>query len=419
MATRQVLWPQLASAANQSPTWAAGGSSIFGGWTLRFGLGTYWEHPPLYLPAGNYTAKMLCINQNNAGIVTLSLSGEDVATFDLYNGASLANQMEVDTFTVDVAGFYTPRFTITGQTGTGYNTWINQVEIISASPYYATTDALLPGVVDVPPYLYSSYSGSPSTLISTASAWGGLVQQDGGHKDYPVWLPAGSYTIVSYGTTASFYGIQDFSLDGSDIASIDWYSASILTNQRLESGAFSVPATGLYTLRERCDRKNVAASATYRRSISWMQFVRTSAAGLSATRGRDTIELYPWMADDATQQDWTSISSAIFYGHAFAGTAIDNFREWSVALGAGSWEAEFLHTKGGSYGIAHLLLDGSDLGTADFYAATLTYNQRSVIPFTVGTSGLHTLRVQASSKNPSSAAYYLSFQILRLTRTGD
>lgn len=426
LAARQVLWPQLASAANQSPTWAAGGSSIFGGWTLRSGLGTYWEHPPLYLPAGNYTTRMLCINQSNAGIVTLSLSGEDVATFDLYGGSSVANQIEVDTFTVDTPGFYTPRFTITGQTGSGNNTWINQVEIVSSSPYYTTTDALLPGVVDVPPYLYSADSGTVTWVASIHSSrmWGGhlaeITSSANWWIEWSVWLPAGTFDLGIVAFLGTNYGIVDFTLDGSPIGTVDFYDPVGASNALKTLSGISVGATGLHTLRLTCTSKNASSSNKFI-GLNWMQFVRTAAANLPATRGRETIELYPWMADDAsTTLSWLSLPSAIFYGHLHAGIAIGNWIEFSnLDLSSGSWEAEILHSKNTSYGIAHLLLDGADQGQADFFAGSLTHNQRSTIAFTVATSGLHTLRLSADSKNASSTGYYLPMQLIRLTRTGD
>jgi len=424
MASRQVLWPQLATATNLSLSLFAGATSILGS---RIGsasvvLGSYleWDIEPT---TGTATVKILCTTHSGDGDWAIKVDGVTKATVSLYSASTTVNQVITASFSVDTPGPTTLRLESVGSSTAVY---LQQIEVTYTTPIFVRTDADLPGVVDVPPYLWSATSGtSITTTLATSYMWGSRVHTAAGNLpgwtwSWKVWLAAGTHTLQIVATAASNGGIIDFSLDGGigAVGSIDCYASPNANNSFFSIAGVTVPVSGLYTLTATSTTKNALATDYYI-PVNWMQFVRTSAANSPAIRGRETLELYPWMADDASAPAWQATASAIFYGYFYNGIALHNYLEWEVDLSAGSWSAEILHIKAGSSGIAHLLLDGVDQGQADFYAASTAYNQRSTIAFTVGESGLHTLRLAADSKNVSSSNYTIFMQLLRLTRTGD
>lgn len=428
MATRQVLWPQLPSATDEPWAWSAGWGNIFGGYlTALSAVGKYTEWQAA-LPAGDCIARILTYKSTNRGIYSLKLDGVEVGQVDLYAASGAPNVLVEVSFSVASAGVKTVRWECVGKnaSSTHYVDALCQIELVPSGTSYAPTDALLPGVVDVPPYLYSADSGTVTWVASIHSSrmWGGhlaeITSSANWWIEWSVWLPAGTFDLGIVAFLGTNYGIVDFTLDGSPIGTVDFYDPVGASNALKTLSGISVGATGLHTLRLTCTSKNASSSNKFI-GLNWMQFVRTAAAGLPVTRGRETIELYPWMRDAASGAVvWTYLSSSIFYGHAFPSVpTIGNYLEWVVDLSAGTWEAEILHSSSNNYAIAHLLLDGVDQGQADFYLPSLTYNQRSTIGFTVGEAGLHTLRLAANSKNASSSNYYLPMQLIRLTRTGD
>jgi hypothetical protein len=62
-------------------------------------------------------------------------------------------------------------------------------------------------------------------------------------------------------------------------------------------------------------------------------------------------------------------------------------------------------------------LDGTDIGAVDAYAAVIEHNVRAdVSSITVGTSGMHTIRVRTDDKNIASSNYFGYLVWLRLVK---
>jgi hypothetical protein len=62
-------------------------------------------------------------------------------------------------------------------------------------------------------------------------------------------------------------------------------------------------------------------------------------------------------------------------------------------------------------------LDGADIGSVDGYASAIEHNvQANLTSITVGTSGMHTLRVRTDAKNAASSNFFGYLVWLRLVK---
>ena len=90
----------------------------------------------------------------------------------------------------------------------------------------------------------------------------------------------------------------------------------------------------------------------------------------------------------------------------------------SYYLTAGTWKAEFAGIGGTDRAIWTLLIAGSSVGTADFYAGVLSYNtSKSITGITIASSGSKSIAIKAATKNASSNNYYMDVGLIVLTRT--
>lgn len=91
---------------------------------------------------------------------------------------------------------------------------------------------------------------------------------------------------------------------------------------------------------------------------------------------------------------------------------------WNVVLAAGTWELTTWFPKASNQGIATITLGAISVGTFDAYAASVTYNQQSVIgSITVPTTGKYLLQYKMATKNASSSGYQLQLGPISLRRT--
>lgn len=92
---------------------------------------------------------------------------------------------------------------------------------------------------------------------------------------------------------------------------------------------------------------------------------------------------------------------------------------WDLILAKGTWLLEFFHQKGAGNAIATVRLDGSTLGTVDFYAAGTSYNNYgSVAGIVVAASGKHRLSLKAATRNASNTTgWTMPVQFISLRRT--
>jgi hypothetical protein len=98
---------------------------------------------------------------------------------------------------------------------------------------------------------------------------------DGDASSYLEWrvpIGAGTWDLsVTYATSPDA-GIMTFSVDGTDVGSVDGYSPSTSYNVDGEIPNVSIATSGLHTLRVRTDTQN-AASAGFFGYLVWLRLV--------------------------------------------------------------------------------------------------------------------------------------------------
>lgn len=162
-----------------------------------------------------------------------------------------------------------------------------------------------------------------------------------------------------------------------------------------------------------------------------------------ATLGGTATE-YPWhvwvvpmiTTPDATTGTWTWITQspgsvdyhfvgptasgtrAVFIGNSGGGSPAQN-DAWAVdvVLAAGTWDAHFYVGKASSTGIITLQQDGTDMGTADTYAASAAAAKVSVTGWTVSATGKKRMNLKMATKNASSSGYLLIIDGIEFRRT--
>lgn len=91
---------------------------------------------------------------------------------------------------------------------------------------------------------------------------------------------------------------------------------------------------------------------------------------------------------------------------------------YKFPLSAGTYTIGITVRESTNTGIATVEVDGSSVGTLDTYNATSgTPGQLSLTGVTIGSSGVHEIRLVAATKNSSSTGYQLVLIGLGVTRT--
>ena len=150
--------------------------------------------------------------------------------------------------------------------------------------------------------------------------------------------------------------------------------------------------------------------------------------GPQGPAGADGGVVYPALIDvnpvpQATDsQNWDAFivnGQSLNNGYRSSHTNGDatSFVEWRLPLEAGNWSLEVTHVKADDAGIMTFSIDGADAGSVDGYSASIEQNAReSIASITVGTSGMHTLRVRTDAKNAASSNYFGYLVWLRLVK---
>lgn len=103
---------------------------------------------------------------------------------------------------------------------------------------------------------------------------------------------------------------------------------------------------------------------------------------------------------------------------ANAGAAAQNdYLEYDVLLGAGTWTMDLYHNTATSRGIYTVTIDGVSAGTIDGYAASGTNARSSITAIAVTVSGVKRVRLQMATKNASSSNYVGNVSAMTWTRT--
>lgn len=136
--------------------------------------------------------------------------------------------------------------------------------------------------------------------------------------------------------------------------------------------------------------------------------------------------LMPWrlliahiQTPDASSAFATVATGSNFYLNGVRGGAVQNsYVEYNLPLAAGTWDATIYGATANSYGIGTLSIDGTDVGTADFYsAATVNATSKTIAGITVAATGKKAVRLRMATKNGSSSNYDLYWSAIGLRRT--
>jgi hypothetical protein len=111
--------------------------------------------------------------------------------------------------------------------------------------------------------------------------------------------------------------------------------------------------------------------------------------------------------------------ATLFFGvTVFTGTAVNNYIEWDVVLGAGTYSLRTMWQRNTTSGIATISIDGVDLGTTIDMSGVLATNQVTDVSTPSLAAGRHQVRYRAAGKNASATSYAIVLHGLSLTRTG-
>lgn len=101
--------------------------------------------------------------------------------------------------------------------------------------------------------------------------------------------------------------------------------------------------------------------------------------------------------------------------------AINNLVRWDyVALKKGTYVVRVGCRQGATFGVGHFRLNGTTVGTIDFYSAGSTVNnRRATAPFTVSADGIYQFEIKMLTRNVSASNYAMQLNWLEFVRTGD
>lgn len=134
------------------------------------------------------------------------------------------------------------------------------------------------------------------------------------------------------------------------------------------------------------------------------------------------VAFEPWVPvpGSAISGSWSIVDSddRLYRGSFESAGANTDFIEWPVVLGAGTWTLQVMGTTYLESGIMTCSLDGSTIGTMDWYSAGAVNNVRKYVSdFAVAASGKKSFRIATSTKNASSSGYTVRVQHIAFTRT--
>jgi hypothetical protein len=133
----------------------------------------------------------------------------------------------------------------------------------------------------------------------------------------------------------------------------------------------------------------------------------------SATSGKESrVQAFSPVMIPLTGSDLTRV-------YPTTGSAAGDWSEYTWDGSAGTWSVKLAFAKGGASGTVTASIDGVNIGSPmDLYSSVADVLSATITGVTVATSGLHTLRFTAASKNASSSGYFVSMGAATLTRTG-
>lgn len=262
------------------------------------------------------------------------------------------------------------------------------------------------------------------TQASTALTGGKFSAASWAVNNYITWdvpLVAGTWTVTLIHGKTTDAGILTASLDGVDLTGTsDAYAATAYNTVQQWTGV-SVTTGGVKEFKVRADTKN-ASSSSYALPVQSITFTNTDNPTTSFTcTGPSRIDIIPfgfWGMSAGSTPSRTQNSLALNGGYITQAASQSNEIGWYVPLTAGTWALDIIAPTTSNAGILTVSVDGSTVGTADLYSASLIWNVATTITgVTVATSKMALLKFATPTKNASSSSYisFLSHVALRKT----
>jgi hypothetical protein len=118
--------------------------------------------------------------------------------------------------------------------------------------------------------------------------------------------------------------------------------------------------------------------------------------------------------DPVSNVNWSTRAFAAGYagGGYLASSGAQNAEVvFSAYIPAGSYDINLIGSTGTDFGIATVAIDGTDVGTADFYSGgSVSVVRKTIASVTVAASGLKQVRFKMATKNASSTNYFCYLQ---------
>lgn len=137
--------------------------------------------------------------------------------------------------------------------------------------------------------------------------------------------------------------------------------------------------------------------------------------------GRWHITLLGTLFSYITQGDWTGASASTYtlYTYVYNQTNAQNDQnDYWVWLNPGVYTLRVCGTKLGTSAIGTYYLDGTSIGTIDWYSAAADYDYfADITGLTITTKGIHTISQKAATRNALATGWYLRLTAFSLIRT--
>ena len=141
---------------------------------------------------------------------------------------------------------------------------------------------------------------------------------------------------------------------------------------------------------------------------------------LGLEQGQGHILIFPGRMAYVTQGRWISLSNTAYsmYTMVYNASQIQNDQiDYWVWLSKGTYTLSLWQTLG-NMGICTYYLDGSSLGSIDWYSGSASYGYRQEITgILVATSGRKVFSIKVTNKNASSSYYYACLHSMAFYRT--
>ncbi len=108
-----------------------------------------------------------------------------------------------------------------------------------------------------------TWVGTTNSLTLTHYQWSNSTSSNGDTVLYKTWLSTGTYSLNVLGQKANDAGILDIDIDGSEIASIDYYASAAVYNYVFSTATILIATADLKEIKLRVDGKNAKSSDYY------------------------------------------------------------------------------------------------------------------------------------------------------------